>query len=189
MHRSDRSQKSNLSTRALQFLLDLPDRDAPREELIRTLCALAAETLPGALVGGTIIDGSSATFDRAIFPSLPDSVVSRLRGSPIAPPYVGTCAQAVCEGKRVTCPNMSSETRFDAGWRRLLLGQGIQSVQSAPVFSFNGKALGTFIVAFNEPRTAASFDMEMMVFGVQAMRTILQKPPFYDCEPLGVPSP
>jgi hypothetical protein len=57
-----------------------------------------------AVVGGTIIDGASATFDRILFPSLPDSFVSRLRRSPIAPPYVGTCTQAVCEGKRVTCP-------------------------------------------------------------------------------------
>ena len=118
MHRSDLSQTSNLSTRALQFLLDLPDFDASREELIRTLCVLAGEIQPGAIVGGTIIDGASATFDRAVFPSLPDSFVSRLRRSPIAPPYVGTCAQAVCERKRVTCPNISTETRFDAGWRR-----------------------------------------------------------------------
>jgi GAF domain-containing protein len=152
MHRSDCSQTSNLSTRALQFLVDLPDLDASPEELIGTLCVLAGETQPGAIVGGTIIDAASATFDRAVFPGLPDSFVSRLRRSPIAKPYIGTCAQAVCERKPVTCPNISTETRFDAGWLRRLLGQGIQSVQSAPVFSFNGKALGTFVVAFNEPK-------------------------------------
>src|SRR4051812_10570830 len=33
-------RKSQISTRALQFLVDLPDLDAPREELIRTLCML-----------------------------------------------------------------------------------------------------------------------------------------------------
>jgi GAF domain-containing protein len=174
MHRSDCSQTSNLSTRALQFLVDLPDLDASREELIRTLCVLAEELQPGAIVGGAIIDGASATFDRAVFPSLPASFVSRLPRSSVAPPYVGTCAQAVCEGRAVTCPNISSETRFDAGWRHLYLGQGIQSVQSAPVFSFNGKALGTFVVAFKKPRVAASFDMETTAFGVHAMRAILQ---------------
>jgi hypothetical protein len=68
----------------------------------------------------------------------------------------------VCEGKRVTCPNISTETRFDAGWRRVYLNLGIQSVQSAPIFSFNGKALGTFVVAFNEPKASC------------AMHTILQ---------------
>ena len=141
MHRSGLSEKSNLSTRALQFLVDLPDLDAPREELIRTLCMLSEEIQPGAIVGGAIIDDASATFVRAVFPTLPNSFVSSLPPSPITPPYVGTCAQAVCERKQVTCPNIFTETRFDAGWRRVYLDLGIQSVQSVPVFSFNGKAL------------------------------------------------
>ena len=174
MRQLELAQTWDLSTRALQFLVDLPDLGAPREELIRTLCVLAAETQPGAIVGGAIVDGASATFDRAVFPSLPDSFVSRLPPSPITPPYVGTCAQAVCERKPVTCPNLSTETRFDARWRRVYLDLGIQSVQSGPVFSFNGKALGTFVVAFNEPKASASFDVELMAFGAYAMHTILQ---------------
>jgi len=64
------------------------------------------------------------------------------------------------------------------------LGLGIQSVQSAPIFSFNGKALGTFVVAFRQPR--ASFDMDMVGFGVYAMRTILQKPSCYNSGPRAV---
>jgi hypothetical protein len=44
-------------------------------------------------------------------------------------------------------------------------------------FSYEGKALGTFIVAFRKSR--ASFDLEITSFGVYAMRTILQKPSYY----------
>ena len=140
----------------------------------RRNCYAHSACWPQRIVGGAIIDGASATFDRAVFPNLPDSFVSRLPPSPITPPYVGTCAQAVCEGKRVTCPNLSTETRFDARWRRVYLDLGIQSVQSAPVFSFNGKALGTFVVAFNEPKASSSFDVELMAFGAHGMRIILQ---------------
>ena len=188
MRRLELAQTWDLSTPALQFLIDLPDLDAPQEELIRTFCVLAAETQPGAIVGGAIIDGASATFDRAVFPSLPDSFVSRLPPSPITPPYVGTCAQAVCERKPVTCPNLSTETRFDAGWRRVYLDLGIQSVQSAPVFSFNGKALGTFVVAFNEPKASSSFDVELMAFGAHGMRIILQKSSGHNAGPRSVPA-
>ena len=188
MRRLELTQTWDLSTQALQFVIDLPDLDAPEEELIRTFCVLAAETQPGAIVGGAIIDGASATFDRAVFPSLPDSFVSRLPPSPITPPYVGTCAQAVCERKRVTCPNISTEIRFDAGWRRAFLGQGIQSVQSAPVFNFNGRALGTFVVAFNEPKTSSSFDVELMAFGAYAMRIILQKSSCHNSGPRSIPA-
>jgi GAF domain-containing protein len=184
MNRSDHLERTNLSTRALEFLLDLQEFDASQDESIGTLCVLAEELQPGAVVGGTIIDGRSATFDRALFPSLPASSVSTLRHSPIAPPYIGTCAQAVCEGRLVVCPDVATDTRFDAGWRRLYLGLGIQSVQSAPIFSFNGKALGTFVVAFRQPH--ASFDMHMVGFGVYAMRTILQKPSCYNSGPRAV---
>ena len=57
----------------------------------------------------------------------------------------------------------------------MYLDLGIQSVQSAPVFSYNGKALGTFVVAFNEPKAHSSFDVELTAFGAHGMRIILQK--------------
>ena len=132
-------ESTRLSTRALQFLLNLHDADACQEESIGTLCLLAEELQSGAIVGGTIIDGRSATFDRVVFPSLPPSPFRTVCHSRIAPPYIGTCAQAVCEERIVVCPDVATETRFDAGWRRLYLDLGLRSVQSAPVFSFKGK--------------------------------------------------
>ena len=170
--RSDRTD--DLRVQALQFLMDLHDLNMPPDEAIGLLCVLAEQFQPGATVGGSIIDRRSAIFDRVVFPSLPASLVSTLRHSPISQPYVGTCAQAVSERKIITCPDVATETRFDAGWRGLYLGLGIHSVQSAPVFSFDGKPLGTFVVASRQPQ--APFDMEMTGFGVYAMRTILQKP-------------
>ena len=129
MDRSNPLERTNLSIRALEFLLDLQDFDASNEESIGTLCVLAEELQPGAVVGGTIIDGRSATFDRALFPSLPASFVSTLRHSPIAPPYIGTCAQAVCEGRLVVCPDVATDTRFDAGWLTR------QQLEGAPTYA------------------------------------------------------
>jgi len=182
MNRSDPLERTNLSTKALEFLLDLHDASqdesiGTQDESIQTLCVVAEQLRPGATVGGSIIDGCSATFDRVVFPSLPASHFSTLRHIPIGPPYIGTCAQAVCEERLVVCPDLATDTRFDDGWRCLYLGLGIHSVQSAPVFSYEGKALGTFIVAFRKSR--ASFDLEITSFGVYAMRTILQKPSCY----------
>ena len=166
------SERTRLSTRALEFLLDLHDADAGREELIGTLCRLAEELQSGAIAGGTIIDGRSATFERSVFPSLPASSFSTFSHSPVAPPYIGTCAEAVCENRVVVCPDVATDTRFDAGWRRLYLSLGLHSVQSAPVFGCDRKALGTFVMALRQPD--ASFDAEVTGFGVYAMRTILQ---------------
>jgi GAF domain-containing protein len=165
--------RTSISIHALEFLLELQDSNAFQAESIGTLCLLAEELQSGAIAGGTIIDGRSATFKRSVFPSLPPSSFSALRAGPVAPPYIGTCAQAVCEERVVVCSDVATDTRFDASWRRLYLGFGLHSVQSAPVFSCNGKALGTFVLAFRQPQ--ASFDTEVTGFGVYAMRTILQK--------------
>ena len=86
MRQLELAQTWDLSTPALLFLIDLPDLDSPQEELIRTFCVLAARFQPGAIVGGAIVDGASATFDRAVFPSLPNSFVGRLPPSPIPHP-------------------------------------------------------------------------------------------------------
>ena len=167
-------ETTSLSTRALEFLLNLHDADVSQKDLIDALCVVAEEVQSGAIAGCTVIDGRSATFERSVFPSLPPSSLSTLCHSPIAPPYIGTCAQAVCEKRVVVCPDVAADTRFDVGWRRLYLGFGLHSVQSAPVSSCNGSPLGTFVMASTQPR--ASFDIEVTGFGVYAMRTILQKP-------------
>ena len=103
-------ESTSLSTRALDFLLDLHDADAGREELIGTLCGVAEELQSGAIAGGTIIDARGATFERVVFPSLPDSPFSTLSHSPIAPPYVGTCAQAMLP-VGVVCTSAVGSTR------------------------------------------------------------------------------
>jgi hypothetical protein len=167
-------ERAELVARALVFLVRLTDEDVPLDEALNALSALAEQFQSGAIVGGTLIDSRSATFERVVYPSLLASPFSTFRHVPISSPIFGTCAKAVREGKTISCSDTATETSFDVSWRSLYLGLGIHSVQSAPVFSFNGKALGTFVVALREPH--ASFDMEMTGFGVYGMRTILQKP-------------
>ena len=85
-------------SRALDFLVRLTDADVPLDEALYSLSALAEQFQPGALVGGTIIDSRSATFDRVVYPSLLASPFSALRHVPISSAIFGTCAKAVREG-------------------------------------------------------------------------------------------
>ena len=170
-------ERAELVAQALVFLVRVTDEDVPLDEALNALSALAEQFQSGAIVGGTLIDSGSATFDRVVYPSLRASPFSTLRHVPISSPMFGTCAEAVREGKTISCSDTATEARFDMSWRSLYLGLGIHSVQSAPVFSFDGRSLGTFVVALRQPH--ASFDMEMTGLGVYAMRTILQKPSYH----------
>jgi hypothetical protein len=61
------------------------------------------------IVGYTTIDsrGHVATFQTAVYPRLP--TFSKVHDVPIKRPYVGTCAQAICEGRTITCSNIATD--------------------------------------------------------------------------------
>jgi GAF domain-containing protein len=161
---------------AIEFLAHLVDEDVRSlDGALDAACALAELFERNTIVGYTTIDGLGrvATFQTAVYPRLPTWPFGKVHGVPIKRPYVGTCAQAICEGRPITCSNIATETRFDPSWRAACREFGLRSVQSAPVFGFDGRPLGTFVTASR--RSSHSFDPEMTGFGVYALRTILQK--------------
>lgn len=161
--------------RAIEFLVQLTDEDVrlPEDALVEA-CALAERLEPNAIVGYTTIDsrGHVATFQTAVYPRLPTWPFSKLHDVPIARPYAGTCVQAICEGRTITCSDVATETGFDPNWRAACAEFGLRSVQSAPVFGFDGRPLGTFVTSSRQSRH--SFDRDMTGFGVYAVRTILR---------------
>jgi hypothetical protein len=135
---------------AIEFLVHLMDKDvSSRDDEMVAACALAELFEPNAIAGYTTIDSRSrvATFQTAVYPRLPTWPFSKVHGVPIKRPYVGTCAQAICEGRTITCSNITTEKGFDPSWRAACTELGLRSVQSAPVFGFDGRPLGTFVTA------------------------------------------
>ena len=161
---------------AIEFLVHLIDKDLRSpDDALDAACALAELFEHNTIVGYTTIDSRRpvATFQTAVYPRLPTWPFSKVHDVPIKRPYVGTCAQAICEGRTITCSNIATETRFDPSWRAACGEFGLRSVQSAPVFGFDSRPLGTFVTASRRSRHA--FDNDMTGFGVYALRTILQK--------------
>src|SRR5262245_46597544 len=160
---------------AIKFLVHLIDKDVRSPDgVLDAACALAELFESNTIVGYTTINsrGRVATFQTAVYPRLPTWPFSKVHGVPIKRPYVGTCAQAICE-RRTICSNIVTETNFDPSWRAACTEFGFRSVQSAPVFGFDGRPLGTFVTASR--RSRHSFDYDMTGFGVYALRIILQK--------------
>jgi hypothetical protein len=161
---------------AIEFLVRLYDEDVwSADDALAATCALAERFQPDTIVGYTTIDSRShvPTFQSAVYPRLPTWPFSKLHDIPIARPYIGTCAQAVCERRPIICGDVATEASFDPTWCATCAEFGLRSVQSAPVFGMDGRPLGTFVAACHQP--AHSFDRDMTGFGVHAVRIILQK--------------
>jgi hypothetical protein len=175
MTQSASRDKIEAVAQAIELFAELKDVAARSDDALVAAWVLAELFEPNTIVGYTTIDDRRpvATFQTAVYPRLPSWPFSKAHDVPITRPYVGTCAQAICEGKTITCSNIMTETSFDPSWRAACSEFGLRSVQSAPVFGFDGHPLGTFVTASR--RLRHSFDHDMTGFGVYALRTILQK--------------
>src|SRR5262245_8759033 len=175
MTQSASLDKIEAVARAIELFADLKDVAARSDEALVAACALAELFEPNTIVGYTTIDNRRpvATFQTAVYPRLPTWPFSKAHDVPITRPYVGTCAQAICEGRIITCSNIATEINFNPTWRAACMQFGLRSVQSAPVLGFDGRPLGTFVTASHHSRY--SFNLYMTGFGVYALRTILQK--------------
>jgi hypothetical protein len=77
--------------------------------------------------------------------------------------------------ERITCHDMTKESRFDARFVELCLQHGVHSLQSRLVFGRDQRPIGTFVMACNEARSETDFDSALMKFAADATGAILQK--------------
>jgi hypothetical protein len=154
MTQSASLDKIEAVARAIELFADLKDVAARSDDALVAACALAELFEPNTIVGYTTIDNRRpvATFQTAVYPRLPTWPFSKAHDVPITRPYVGTCAQAICEGRIITCSNIATESNFNPTWRAACMQFGLRSVQSAPVFGFDARPLGTFVTASHRSR-------------------------------------
>lgn len=65
---------------------------------------------------------------------------------------------AVYRGEAVTSTDIANDTRWTPAWRDLHLAHDIHACQSTPIFASDGRALGTFVLAFRQPKAAEAWD-------------------------------
>jgi two-component sensor histidine kinase len=128
-------------------VLELIACDSPLETVLEEICRMAQEFVPGSLAGVTILDRAGHTFERCVMPSAP-SFAAAIPGIEVGPPHAGTCAAAVHSGMPVSSDDVATDQRFDPLWRRLNADHDVRCIKSRPVKSADGRALGSFFIAF-----------------------------------------
>jgi formate hydrogenlyase transcriptional activator len=92
-------------------------------------------------------------------PSLPGFIADL--GSMLIGPKGGSCGTAVFRREPVYVTDILSDPIWD-DYRHLLLPFGIRAVWSRPMFTSDGKVLGTFAVHYREPRSPGASDLQMI---------------------------
>ncbi|HEX6046461.1 MAG TPA: GAF domain-containing protein, partial [Pyrinomonadaceae bacterium] len=87
----------------------------------------------------------------AVAPSLPESYVKVIDGSPIGPKH-GSCGTAMFRGKPVCVSDILTDPLWD-DYREHGIAIGMRACWSTPILSSKGKVLGSFAMYYREPRS------------------------------------
>src|SRR5438552_10563832 len=132
-------------------LLEMVAKGEALPSILDGICRLVEEISSGSLCSILLLDANGGRFWHGAAPSLPRSYTSAFDGRAIGP-ETGPCGRATYFRKPVIVCDIATDLLGD-GYRDLALAHGLQACWSTPIFSSEGKVLGSFAVLSREPRS------------------------------------
>jgi GAF domain-containing protein len=125
--------------------------DVPLIEILSKLVLMIEAQTPDMFGSILLLSHDGNHVRHAVAPSLPESYVSAIDGSPIGPKH-GSCGTAMFRGKPVIVSDILTDPLWD-DYRDLAIGIGMRACWSTPILSSKGKVLGSFAMYYREPRS------------------------------------
>jgi len=132
-------------------LLEMVAKGESLPSILDGICRLVEEISSGSLCSILLLDPNDNMLRHGAAPSLPASYTSAFDGRPIGP-ETGPCGRATYFRKPVIVCDIAADPLAD-DYRELALAHGLQACWSTPIFSSEGKVLGSFAVLSREPRS------------------------------------
>jgi formate hydrogenlyase transcriptional activator len=132
---------------------------SPLPEVLTIIARLVESQGDGVLCTIWLPDEDGTQLVCAAAPSLPGFIAGA--GSMLIGPQGGSCGTAVYRREPVYVTDILSDPIWDH-YRHRLLPFGIRAVWSRPLFTRDGKVLGTFAIHYREARTPGENDLQMI---------------------------
>jgi signal transduction histidine kinase len=149
------SQRPTSETRVLKML----SQGAPMMEVLNELCNFIDAKSPGVIPTVLLPDGDGH-LRLAAGPKVPQIWNEAFRGMRVSS-YASFHSLAGHQKKPIPVADMRSDPSFAACWD-LALSQGVQAAWSTPIWSKDGKILGTLILFYPTPQPLSERDLELM---------------------------
>jgi diguanylate cyclase (GGDEF)-like protein/PAS domain S-box-containing protein len=137
-----RRRQAQRRDRARNHVLELLSKGAPLKEILETLIRYVEQDNPKMLCSILLLDEDGKRLLFGAAPSLPDTFNSHSHGFKIGL-EAGTCGAAAFTQKRVIADDLLTDPTW-AHYREMIEDIGLRSCWSEPIFSSNGRLLGTF---------------------------------------------
>jgi GAF domain-containing protein len=124
--------------------------DVPLIEILSRLVLMIEAQAPDMLASILLLSDDGNHIRHAVAPSLPESYVKVIDGSPIGPKH-GSCGTAMYRGEPVCVSDILTDPLWD-DYRQHAIAIGMRACWSTPIMSSKGKVLGSFAMYYREPR-------------------------------------
>jgi PAS domain S-box-containing protein len=141
-------------------LLEMVARGDSLAHILDSLCRLVEEQAPDVLTSILLLDSNSKQLRHGGAPSLPEAYTDAIDGSEIGP-SVGSCGTAAYLGKQVIVSDIANDPLW-SDFRELALAHSLRACWSTPIFSAEGKVIGTFAMYYREPRSPSPRDQDII---------------------------
>jgi GAF domain-containing protein len=125
--------------------------NAPLSEILSSLVLLIESQSPEMFCSVLQISDDGNHIRHVVAPSLPESYVKAIDGSPIGPKH-GSCGTAMFRGKPVIVSDIFTDPLWE-DYREDAAAAGVLACWSTPIMSSKGKVLGSFAMYYRQPRT------------------------------------
>jgi formate hydrogenlyase transcriptional activator len=154
------NDKSGLfSTESVLSLQKLIFAGSPLSDVLATIAQLVESQAEGMSCTIWLPDGDGKELYCAAAPSLPG--FSTHVGTMSVGPKGGSCGTAVYRRESVYVTDILIDPAWDL-YRDRMLPYGIRSVWSRPLFTCEGKVLGTFSINYREPRNPCANELQLI---------------------------
>ena len=123
---------------------------APLRDVLSELVLMIEAQSPEMLCSILLLSDDGNHVRHAVAPSLPESYIKVIDGSPIGPKH-GSCGTAMFRGKPVIVTDIATDPLWDE-YRNFAWAIDVAACWSTPILSSKGKVLGSFAMYYREPR-------------------------------------
>jgi PAS domain S-box-containing protein len=132
-------------------VLEMVARGDSLADILDILCLLVEEQSPGVLASILLMDSNGKQLRHGAAPNLPAAYTKAIDGAFIGP-SVGSCGTAAYRAEQVIVSDIATNPLW-ADFRDLALTHELRACWSTPIFSSEGKVIGTFAMYYRKPRS------------------------------------
>jgi PAS domain S-box-containing protein len=171
---TDRKRREALFT-GEKRLLEMIATGVGLKEILNAMCLIIEDYRRGTLASVLLLRPDGLHLDSVAGPSLPKGWTQQMEILPIGP-CAGSCGTAAYRGSPVVVSDIATDPLWNVpAHRASALKHGLRASWSNPIFSSEGKILGTFCMYDREVRSPNSDDLGVMELGTHVARIAIER--------------